>query len=101
MGDESKKIELKTDDAAFLTFNYTPTLETLYNIDENIIFHIHGKAGTDDELVLGHGVSEGDIEKMLEKDFSIDEEEGMTMSRKEQKVQQLTEYITSERKLMK
>ena len=76
MGDESKKIELKTDDAEFLTFNYTPTLETLYSIDENIILHIHGKAGTDDELVLGHGVSEGDIEKMLEKDFPIDEEEG-------------------------
>ena len=51
-------------------------METLYSIDENIILHIHGKAGTDDELVLGHGVSEGDIEKMLEKDFPIDEEEG-------------------------
>lgn len=66
-GDENKKIELKTDDAVFLTFNYTSTLETLYGIDENNVLHIHGKAGTNDELVLGHGVSFDDIKKMLEK----------------------------------
>lgn len=76
MGDESKKIELINDDVAFLTFNYTSTLENLYNIDEKKILHIHGKAGTDDELVLGHGVSEDVIEEMLEEDYPVDEEEG-------------------------
>ena len=76
IGDKNKKIELKTDDTVFLTFNYTSTLQTLYGIDEDKVLHIHGKAGTDDELVLGHGVSEDDIEKMLERDYPIDEEEG-------------------------
>ena len=76
MGDESRKIELVTDDVAFFTFNYTATLEILYGIDDENILHIHGKAGTDDELVLGHGVSEKEIEKMLEEDYLADEEEG-------------------------
>ena len=69
MGDENKKIELESKDALFLTFNYTPTLEKLYGIDENNILYIHGKAGTKDELVLGHGASEKEIEKMLEEDY--------------------------------
>ncbi len=75
-GDEGKKIKIINDDVAFLTFNYTSTLEDLYNIDEKKILHIHGKAGTDDELVLGHGVSEDEIEEMLEEDYPVDEEEG-------------------------
>ena len=76
MGDENKKIELITDDSVFLTFNYTDTLETLYGIDEENILHIHGRAGTDDELVLGHGISEEEIEEILEKEYPVDEEEG-------------------------
>ena len=40
-------------DSVFLTFNYTKTLEVLYNIDESQICHIHGKVG-DKELIFGH-----------------------------------------------
>ncbi|BCS84113.1 bacteriophage abortive infection AbiH family protein [Prevotella herbatica] len=76
MGDKGRKIKLITDDATYITFNYTATLETLYSIDEKKILHIHGKASTGDELVLGHGVSEKDIEDMLEKDYPTDKEEG-------------------------
>lgn len=74
MGEVNKKIKLITDDAVFLTFNYTSTLETLYEIDEEKILHIHGKAGTEDELVIGHGVSEKEIAEMLEKNYPFDEE---------------------------
>lgn len=38
----------------FLTFNYTDTLELLYNIVDNQVNHIHGKRNTNDELVIGH-----------------------------------------------
>lgn len=38
----------------FLTFNYTRTLEELYNAKN--VFHIHGQQG--DELIFGHGNSE-------------------------------------------
>ena len=42
--------------AFFLTFNYTHTLQQLYNISANSILHIHGSASDlTTEIVLGHG----------------------------------------------
>lgn len=41
-------------DDLFLTFNYTMTLEKLYNAKK--VFHIHGQQGC--ELIFGHGNSE-------------------------------------------
>lgn len=50
-------------DTFFLSFNYTSTIERIYNIPK--VFHIHGYIGDDNEenLVFGHGaeVSEGEI----------------------------------------
>lgn len=36
----------------FITFNYTLTLEKIYGIDDNFIYHIHGSVLND--IVLGH-----------------------------------------------
>lgn len=42
-------------DAAFLTFNYTATLEDLYGVPNAHVLHIHGQAkDLDKDLVLGH-----------------------------------------------
>lgn len=42
----------------FINFNYTSTLETLYNIDPSDIIHIHGYADdSHSELRFGHGQS--------------------------------------------
>lgn len=41
-------------DSLFLCFNYTDTLEKIYNIAEDHILYIHGKAKRGDLLVLGH-----------------------------------------------
>jgi hypothetical protein len=42
--------------ATFLTFNYTKTLESLYNIPELQIFYIHNKIrNNNSNLILGHG----------------------------------------------
>lgn len=38
----------------FLNFNYTKTLEELYQVKANSILHIHGKVGGD-RLIFGHG----------------------------------------------
>jgi len=48
---------LKLDaNAIFLSFNYTPTLQHLYEIQDSQVLHIHGAASRpDSELVLGHG----------------------------------------------
>jgi Bacteriophage abortive infection AbiH len=44
--------------AIFLNFNYTPTLEKLYNVADRQILHIHGSSKERAEaLVLGHGWS--------------------------------------------
>lgn len=39
----------------FLCFNYTDTLECLYNINRENICYIHGKAKENDKLYFGHG----------------------------------------------
>jgi hypothetical protein len=41
--------------ARFITFNYTSTLQEIYEIEESNLLHVHGRAGKT-ELVFGHGV---------------------------------------------
>ncbi|MGG0360134.1 bacteriophage abortive infection AbiH family protein [Bacillus tropicus] len=41
----------------FINFNYTTTLEDIYNISRSNVLHIHGVVNSDDELVLGHSNS--------------------------------------------
>lgn len=40
--------------AFFLNFNYTDTLENVYGIPSGRVLHIHGRAKTDESLVVGH-----------------------------------------------
>ena len=49
-----KATVLKNHDATFLNFNYTKTLEDLYRIPEQNIFHVHGVIG-ESQFVFGHG----------------------------------------------
>jgi len=44
----------------FLSFNYTNTLEILYNIDQSNIFYLHGKCTKDNNssLIIGHNSDE-------------------------------------------
>lgn len=41
----------------FVNFNYTETLETFYGVAPARIFYIHGRRGTGENLVVGHGTS--------------------------------------------
>jgi hypothetical protein len=41
--------------ARFITFNYTSTLQSSYGITGANILHIHGQAEAFDELIFGHG----------------------------------------------
>ena len=38
----------------FLTFNYTDTLELLYQVPERHVLHIHGRASKGEKLIVGH-----------------------------------------------
>lgn len=53
--------------ALFLTFNYTDTLERYYKIDRHNIEYIHNKSGEEKELILGHGIDPKEFEKQEEK----------------------------------
>lgn len=39
----------------YLSFNYTDTLEHVYGIPRDQILYIHGKAGENSNLIVGHG----------------------------------------------
>jgi len=39
----------------FITFNYTSTIQSVYNIEKSRVLHIHGSVDSYDELVFGHG----------------------------------------------
>ena len=41
---------------SFLSFNYTNTLEVLYNVSKSKITYIHGDASITNELILGHNL---------------------------------------------
>lgn len=69
----AKQINLQ-DDSFFITFNYTDTLIDLYEIAEDDILFIHGRAKKDRFLVLGHGKSNQQVIQEAEKDFDEDTE---------------------------
>lgn len=49
------QIDFDLDQEAFyLTFNYTDTLEVLYGIPEKHVLHIHGRASHNEKLIVGH-----------------------------------------------
>lgn len=63
-----KRIHLETEDSFFLNFNYTKTLEWLYNIPKEQILHIHGCAFESEKFIFGHNTSTNG------QNFSYDEE---------------------------
>ena len=42
------------EDSYFITFNYTDTLERLYNIQDERTLHVHGRYAIDDEVIWGN-----------------------------------------------
>ncbi|MDO4921394.1 MAG: bacteriophage abortive infection AbiH family protein [Phascolarctobacterium sp.] len=55
---------LMTEETLFLNFNYTKTLEEVYNIKSENICYLHGTVG--EELIIGHGLSDEEIELKTE-----------------------------------
>lgn len=53
--DKDDTLYLFNPDGIFLNFNYTDTLEVIYNIHRSSITYIHGRRKSRDELILGHG----------------------------------------------
>lgn len=62
----SKKLYLDLSNALFLNFNYTKTLECLYEVEEKNILYIHGCIGSEQELIIGHGEDISSIEETID-----------------------------------
>ena len=57
------------ENAFFINFNYTNTLEDIYGIDEDSVAHLHGYIGQSkyDEFIIGHGMTASEMsERNLE-----------------------------------
>ena len=55
IADYSAKIKMEQN-AHYLCFNYTNTLEEIYKIPESNILYLHGKSQRNDQLVIGHNI---------------------------------------------
>lgn len=80
MNEGTNKIDFGQDDY-FLVFNYTHTLQEIYNILDHRIHYVHGECKEEDEeeLIIGHGNDDRieKIEKIIE---SYEEEYDFTQS---------------------
>lgn len=78
---ESDRLEqIKFNDKdRFVTFNYTHTLQNVYDIADNKIHYIHGECNGYDELVIGHG-NDNRIEEISKKIDKIKSEYTYTQS---------------------
>lgn len=62
-------VKLETKDSVFLTFNYSLTLEKLYNIPADRVTHIHGNALNKESIIVGHGRDYDSYRNDLEDDL--------------------------------
>lgn len=60
-GQVDKKVCLNIDNAAFINFNYTNTLQDLYGVSDDDVYSIHGNVSKGTNLILGHGKTENQI----------------------------------------
>ena len=68
-GDGGRAIKMETKESSFLTFNYTLTLEKLYNMQPKQILHIHGHALDKDTIIVGHGQDYSSFRNELDDDL--------------------------------
>ena len=62
---KDKKIQFPSEGSIFLTFNYTKTLENIYEIDAKCVHHIHGVIDDKDSMIVGHGLGAEELKDML------------------------------------
>lgn len=68
---QARKIITFPDNSYFITFNYTSTLQLAYGIDNDKVFHIHGRADVNEDLIFGHGESMAPVSEIDEKGDSL------------------------------
>lgn len=67
-----QKIFCFEDHDLFITFNYTQTLEKVYHVPSERLFHIHGTINTNKELIIGY-MEDSENNRRLPRSFNPDE----------------------------
>jgi len=74
-GSKNLRLFFNVNDALFLSFNYTHTLEDFYGIPKSKICYIHGRAENQfSQLIFGHCCNENEIEANMPDDNVLEEE---------------------------
>ena len=63
---KDSKIHFPNENCIFFTFNYTKTLEDIYEIDAKRVYHIHGVIDNKESMIVGHGLGIEELNDMLE-----------------------------------
>ena len=64
---KNKMIQIPNEANIFLSFNYTKTLEDIYNINARQIYHIHGVINDKDSMIVGHGAGAEELSDIIER----------------------------------
>lgn len=59
-----KTINLERNNAFFINFNYTDTLEAVYGINARHILYIHGNAQRSEDIVIGHHITQCELNQI-------------------------------------
>lgn len=70
----NQKVQLNKTNSYFINFNYTPTLETAYNVQQKDIYYIHGCANLNQNLIFGHNQTPEAIKRKWDFDSMEDAE---------------------------
>lgn len=68
-----RRIGINRNDSAFINFNYTQTLESLYAIHESNILYIHGCAAKNENLIFGHDKTPDKLLRNWQNNYSEEE----------------------------
>lgn len=70
----NQRVQLNKANSYFINFNYTPTLETAYNVPQRDIYYIHGCANLNQNLIFGHNQTPEAIKRKWDFDSMEDAE---------------------------
>lgn len=70
----NQRVQLNKANSYFINFNYTPTLETAYNVPQRDIYYIHGCANLNQNLIFGHNQTSEAIKRKWDFDSMEDAE---------------------------
>lgn len=70
-----RQYRLSLEDSLFMTFNYTLTLENVYQVNPNQVLHLHGCVrGEFPQLILGHNKQDAEINDIFTSEDDIEHE---------------------------